>query len=71
MPQSSLPLGSIHSARSLSVGVFATGSCELEKPVIVPLAEVVLNHASTVKLSGFVYCTVVSAQPVEPSVVTA
>ena len=36
-----------------------------------PDAVVVLSHISTVKLSGLLYSVVVSAHPVEPSVVIA
>jgi hypothetical protein len=47
------------------------GSCELENPRMAPDAVVVLSHISTVKFSGLLYSVVVSAQPVEPSVVIA
>ena len=73
MPQTSFPLGSTHNSRSqsLAFGAVAKGSCELENPVMAPCAALVLNHSSTVKLSGLVYSVVVSAQPDEPSVVIA
>jgi hypothetical protein len=43
----------------------------LEKPIMLPVSEDVLNQARTVKLSGLLYCPMVSAQPVVPFVVIA
>jgi hypothetical protein len=37
--------------------------------MMLPVGDDVLNHPSTENVSGFVYCFVVSAHPVEPSVV--
>ena len=53
------------------MGVVVKGSCRLANPVMVPWVAVVFNHTSTVKVSGLVYSVVVSAHPLEPSVVTA
>jgi hypothetical protein len=71
MAQTSLPVESTHNSRSAALGAVATGSCELENPRMAPDAVVVLSHISTVKLSGLLYSVVVSAHPVEPSVVIA
>ena len=67
----SLPVESTHRARSSLVGVVVKGSCWLAKPTMLPWAEDVSNHTRTVKVSGLVYSVVVSAHPLEPSVVTA